>query len=121
MGFLNVFRTNPITSTRDEVFDSLRHLFSTKQSYGAWQKELGLDDFSGANYSPEVLKQIEENIALNMSTYEKRLTLRELEVTSFKSYADFEVKVVGDIEGVETVFYIYITRKRETSVSIRFF
>ncbi len=121
MGFLNVFRTKPVHSIKDEVISSLRHLFSTKQSYGAWQRELGLDDYSGANYSSEVLRQIEEDIALNIKTYEKRITLLRVEISSFKSYADFEVKVDGDINGEEVTFYVHITRRRETDVSIRFF
>lgn len=121
MGFLNVFRKKPINNRRDEVIDSLRHLFSTKQSYGAWQKELGLDDYSGVNYSTKVLKQIEEDVALNIKTYEKRFMLKSVKMSSFKSYADFEVKVEGEIEGAAVVFYLHITRRKETAVSVRFF
>ncbi|GEM_PF-2263684 len=121
MGLLNAFRTQPITNLREEVIDSLRHLFSTKQTYGAWQKELGLDDYSGSNYSPETLKQIEEDIAQNIQIYEKRIDLELVEITTFKSYADFEVKVEGKIQGEKIVFFVHITRKRETNITVRFF
>lgn len=121
MGLLDAFRKSPVRNKREEVVASLRHLLSTKQSYGAWQKELGLDDYSGANYSTDILRKIEEDVALNIAMYEKRFTVRHVEISSFKSYADFEVKVEGDIEGKDTIIYLHITRRKESNVSVRFF
>jgi len=121
MGLLNAFRLKPITSIREEVIESLRNLFSTKKHYGAVPLELGLDDYSGTHFSTEVIQEIEEDIARNIKSYEKRITLKKVEVSTFKSYADFEVRIEGEIEGESVEIFAHITRKKQTNVTVRFF
>lgn len=119
MGLLNSFRIYPTKSLSEEIALSLSHLLSTKQTYGAWQKELGIADYSNCNESKAILQEIADDIAVNIRAYEKRFHLKKVNVFDFKGFNDFSFELVGDLEGRSQIFYINISNKRGINVTAK--
>lgn len=119
MGLLNSFRVKPRESLLEEVLDSLTHILNTKQSFGAWEKDLGIEDFSGMNQSKKEIKKLGDTILSNIKKYERRLNVKSLQVSKFKSFSDFAFELEGELEGTERIFDIKISKKHGINVMLR--
>ena len=111
IGLLNHFRNQPFKTTEEEVLHSLTCLLNTKKSFGAWQKELGLEDYSHGNNSNEILQKMAEDISTTIKTYEKRFKLESVQVSFFHSFSHFIFELNGELEREKKIFYVRITKK----------
>jgi predicted component of type VI protein secretion system len=80
VGLLNKFRKD--SRKKDypkEVMDNLIALFNTKESYGSWQKGLGLDSYSNIFSRNDLIKAIIADITYNIEHFEKRIKLIDIQ------------------------------------------
>ena len=65
----------------DEVTDIIKHLnrlLNTKQGFGAWQKDFGIDDYSGMQARSSAIEAIMEDIKTNIEQYEPRVSIIDI-------------------------------------------
>jgi hypothetical protein len=110
MGLLNKFKKETQKNLKVEILESLTYLLSIKTSFGAWQKGLGLDDYSYSNQCHEMIPKIIEDICANITQYEKRFLLSKVTLVSSKSLMNLCFELEGTIEGNPQMFYLYINR-----------
>lgn len=106
-------------SLLEEVLDSITHILNTKPTFGAWGKDLGLEDFSGCNEAKERVKNIADSIVLNIKKYEKRLKVIDIKMSKFKGFSDFSFELQGELEGKVLVFDINISKKSGINFLLR--
>lgn len=117
LGLLNAFRIQPIKTLQAEVLQSISCLLNTKQSFGAWQKELGLEDYSYAAKSAEILQKMAEDIAKTIQANEKRFKLQSVTVSYFHNASHFAFELLGELERKPQIFYIHITKNHGINVT----
>jgi len=117
MGLLNKFRKLETKDLAEEVVESLSNLLTLKQTFGAWQKGLGLDDYSYGNHCEEIVKKIVEDICFNIQQYEKRFKLAKVCVVSSKNPVDLCLELEGTLEGKHQAFYINFKKNKEVSIA----
>ena len=78
MGLLAKFRKEGKISLEKEVADHLSALFNTKQSFGAWQKGLGMRNYCSGKSRTDIIEDIVADIRYNIVNFEKRVKLIEI-------------------------------------------
>ncbi len=110
MGLLNKFRKTALGNLSDEVLESIQHLLSMKQTFGAWQKGLGLDDYSYANEGEEIVNKIVKDIWNNIKNFEKRFQIKKIDLVGPFNPARLTFELHGILEGKPQNYTIQITR-----------
>lgn len=97
MSFLNKFRANDTKKKGiDLVIDHINDLFSTKKTFGTWDNDFGLDNYSYPGSREEIGERIIKDIQNNLERFEKRVQVVEIiPITSENplSYS-FQIKCV---------------------------
>lgn len=107
MGLLNKFRKD--ISKKDyekEVIDNLVALFNTKETYGAWQKGLGLKNYSHILYRNDLVKEIIADIKYNIEHFEKRVKLLDIQEIKDENPLTIRFQLRCQIGGKFHSFYI---------------
>lgn len=110
MGLLTKFSKLPNKDLKEEVADAIMHLLKTKQTFGAWQKGLGMDDYSDANRGEEIIQRIMEDIALNIKSQEKRFKLETIRLKGSGHLSNLCFELEGTLAGVPQSFFLYFGR-----------
>ncbi len=121
MGLLNRFKKETKRNLKVEVLESLTHLLSVKESFGAWQKGLGLGDYSYSNQCNELIPKIIEDICFNITQYEKRFKLDKITLVSPENLMNLCFELEGTIEESPQMFYLYINRGSNIMISTNHF
>ncbi|HUD01895.1 MAG TPA: GPW/gp25 family protein [Rhabdochlamydiaceae bacterium] len=107
MGLLNKFRKEgQKKSLEQEVADSLMSLFNTKQSFGAWQKGLGLQTYCSSKSRNDVIAEIVSDIKYNIDCFEKRIKLIDIQVIENKSISNLKLQINCHLGGRFHSFYV---------------
>lgn len=86
MGLLSKFcKTQKRQDVEQEVADHLTTLLNTKQGYGAWQKGLGMQSYSSGKDRSDTIKDMIEDLKVNIETYEKRIQIVSIEAEESKN------------------------------------
>ena len=121
MGLLNKFKKEQKKSLKVEILESLTHLLSVKESFGAWQKGLGLGDYSYSNQCRELIPKIIEDICFNITQYEKRFNLTKVTLVSSNNIMNLCFELEGMIEETPQMFYLYINKGSNIMISTNHF
>ena len=104
MGLLNKFRKTQ-HSKLEEVMESLSLLLSTKQSFGSWQKGMGLTDYPYAAQE-EIVAKLMKDIRTNIERFETQIILKEIRLfSSYQRNLCFQI----DCKLEEKLYSFYIT------------
>jgi predicted component of type VI protein secretion system len=117
MGLLDKFRKKPVADLAEEVLGSITHLLGTKQTFGAWQKGMGLDDYSYANASEEIINKIVDDIVYNIQNYEKRFQLSSVKATPPLNPRSLCFELEGILDGKVQIFHIYLEKNRGAKIT----
>lgn len=118
MAFLDKFRTKDIaTDLHSDICNSLQKLLNTKRSYGSWQDNMGLDDYSYAPCCQEILTTLMHDIFYNIKHFEKRLQQPRLELLDSYNALWACFTLYSAVEGKPELFYILFNKKSTIEVS----
>lgn len=79
MGLLNQFRKKEEQKNlSEEIFESICDLLNTKISFGAYQKDLGMNVYVYLSSNNEVSKQIIQDIKSCLKKYETRISISNI-------------------------------------------
>lgn len=79
MGFFNKFIKEGVKkSDHEEILDSICDLLNTKISFGAYQKDLGMNTYIYLSSNSTVSKQIIQDIKHCLEKYETRITILDI-------------------------------------------
>ncbi|MBS0615343.1 MAG: GPW/gp25 family protein [Verrucomicrobia bacterium] len=80
MSFFNKFKKmSPPKSLQEDIFDSICDLLNTKVTFGAYQKDLGMETYVYLSSSSEISKQIIKDIRTCLEKYETRITITDVQ------------------------------------------
>jgi predicted component of type VI protein secretion system len=107
MGLLNKFRKEgQKKGLEKEVADHLMALLNTKQTFGAWQKGLGMKSYCSSKSRSDVIAEIVADIKYNIDSFEKRIKLIEIQVIDNKSIFNLRLQINCHLGGNFHSFYI---------------
>lgn len=109
MGLLNNFQKNTPHNLLEEVVNSLSALFNTKQNFGAWQKQLGLRDYSNAHSLHATVEEITADLQYNIKHYEPRIKSPQIKLISTTTPLCFEISC--QLQQKPQHFYIYFNQR----------
>lgn len=110
MGLLNKFRKRENKrDIEEEVIENLKELLNTKQSYGAWQRGLGLKNYANINSSIRTAEEIIHDIETNILLFEKRLKCIKISLLSNEKPLSLRLQLECLIGGKFHSFYIGFT------------
>lgn len=118
MGLLNKFRNVPIGDLKQEVAESIYHLLNTKQTFGAWQKDFGLDDYSYANKGDVIIQKMMEDIFSNIKKEERRFKIEKIRVLNAGKISEVCFELEGTLNGKKQIFLINL-HKNIHSVEVK--
>jgi predicted component of type VI protein secretion system len=79
MGLFNQFRKKGSQKTLpEEIFESICDLLNTKISFGAYQKDLGVNVYVYLSSNNEISKQIIQDIKNCLTKYENRIQITHI-------------------------------------------
>ncbi len=79
MSFFNKFRKQGLQKTLSEdIFESVCDLLNTKISFGAYQKDLGMNVYIYLSSNNEISKQIIHDISTCLKKYETRIAITNI-------------------------------------------
>ena len=111
MGLLNKFRkNNKKLGYKEEILNSLTSLLNTKEGFGAWQKGLGLKNYSYVNSYTGAIKEISKDIESNILNYDKRVQIIDIEFVDTKIPLTLKFQIKCKIAGAFHSFYIGISQ-----------
>ena len=117
MGLLSKFSKLPNKDLKEDVADAIMNLLKTKQTFGAWQKGFGMDDYSYANRGEEILQNMMEDICLNIKNQEKRFKLDVIRLGGASRPTSLCFELEGTLAGVPQTFFIYFDKARSPRIS----
>lgn len=107
MGLLNKFRKEgEKLKYREEVIQNLVSLFNLKESFGAWQRGLGLKHYSSNQSNQGGIQEIISDIVCNIENYEKRVHLIDVQPVKRESLFNLSLRIECKIGGIFHSFYI---------------
>lgn len=107
MGLLNKFRkAGKRKNYREEILDNLECLLNTKQTFGAWQKGLGLSSYCNGKSRTDLIEDMIEEIKLNIEKFEPRIKLTEVDFVKDSDLLNMKFKVDCQSGGSFHSFYI---------------
>jgi len=107
MGLLNKFRKDGHKKGLEkEVAYHLSALLNTKESFGAWQKGLGLQSYCSSKSRNDIIAEIVGDIKYNIECYEKRIKLIDIQVIDSKSIFNLRLQINCQLGGRFHSFYI---------------
>lgn len=109
MGLLNNFQKNTPHNLIEDVVHSLSALFNTKQNFGAWQKQLGLRDYSNAYSFQATVEEITADLQYNIQHYEPRLQSPQIKLISTVFPLCFEISC--QLQQKPQSFYVYFNQR----------
>jgi predicted component of type VI protein secretion system len=113
MGLLNKFRKEGRKKGLEkEVADHLASLFNTKQSFGAWQKGLGLKSYCSSQSRNDVIAEIVADIKYNIDCFEKRIKLIDIQVMDNQSIFNLRFQINCQLGGRFHSFYVGFRQSR---------
>jgi predicted component of type VI protein secretion system len=90
MSLLNKFRKNiKKTDLKEEIFEHICDLLNTKKTFGAIEKELGLDNYVYIGSNKEMNKKIISDIKFCLEKYESRIQV--IDILSIPSQNHFSL------------------------------
>ena len=107
MGLLNKFREDVDKKTLEqEIYEHLTVLLNIKESFGAYQKGLGLKNYCYNKSDHTGLQKILADIMYNIQHYEKRIKLLELKAIDNSSPSNIKIQVDCKIKDQFRSFFI---------------
>ncbi|MBS0647908.1 MAG: GPW/gp25 family protein [Verrucomicrobia bacterium] len=107
MGLLNKFRKEGHKKELEkEVVHHLMALLNTKQTFGAWQKGLGMKTYCSSKSRSDVIAEIIDDVKYNIEAFEKRIKLIDIQVIDSKSIFNLRLQINCYLGGKFHSFYI---------------
>jgi predicted component of type VI protein secretion system len=76
MGLLDkFFSPDRRKAHEEEILDHLVDLLNTKEGFGSWQKNFGLQHYSYCKSREQIIEQIKKDIKKNIEYFEKRIAI----------------------------------------------
>lgn len=115
MGLLNKFRKDGKKKDyEEEVVSNLTSLFNTKRYFGAWQRELGLQNYGNINSYKGTIKEIISDIQYNIRHYERRIELLSIESMESDTPFTLRFQIKCKLGGKFHSFYVGFTNCQKT-------
>lgn len=107
MGLLNKFRKEGKKKEYEqEVIQNLISLFNTKQSFGAWQKGLGLKSYCLGKSRNHIIEEMIADIKFNIEQFEKRIKVIEIQAINDTSIVNLSFQIKCQLGEQFHSFYI---------------
>ena len=107
MGLLNQFRRKgEQKSLSEEVFESICDLLNTKISFGAYQKDLGMNAYVYLSSNNEVSKQIIQDIKTCLKKYETRISITDIRSLPSKDSLSLNFVIQCEIQKKNSSFQL---------------
>lgn len=106
MGLINKFLKSESENLEKEIEKSIAALLRTKQGFGAWQKGLGLSDYSYAACCEELVKKLLNEIRDNIVFFEKRIEFKHILLISEMSVNPLRFRMECALGGKPLYFYL---------------
>ena len=116
MGLLNKFRKNNCKlGHQEEIMNSLASLLNTKEGFGAWQKGLGLNNYSYVNSYTGAIKEILNDIECNILNFDKRIQIIDIEFVDTDVPLTLKFQIKCEIAGKFHSFYIGFSKNMDST------
>lgn len=106
MGLISKFCKSEKLAIEREIAQSLKALLMTKEGFGAWQKGLGLSDYSYSTCCDEMVKKLLQDIQNNIVCFERRIVFKHISLISEMHVNPLRFKIDCTLEGKPISFYL---------------
>lgn len=114
MGLLNKFRSPGKRKTlQDEVVTHLIGLFNTKQTFGAWQKGLGVRSYSSGRSRADIIEQVIQDIKYNLEKFEERIKIIEIRVMDSENVFNLRFQIKCQLGSSFHSYYVGFKQSKD--------
>ena len=111
MGLLNKFRKEGSKKDyQQEIVENLTAIFNTKQTFGAWQRGLGLKSYCNGKSRNDLIEEIVLDVKTNIEQFEKRVQLIDIKVVDNKGLFNLNLQINCRAGGQFHAFYLGFKR-----------
>lgn len=119
MGLLNKFRKEGKKKEYEqEVIGNLISLFNTKESFGAWQKGLGLKSYCLGKSLNTIIEEMIADIKYNIEQFEKRIKVIEIQAVNSKTILNIHFQIKCKLGEKFHSFYIGFNSQNPIQVEV---